>query len=70
MREIVVGAAQMGPIQKADSREMVVARMVDLLEQAKKAGCHLVVYPELCLTTFFPPLVHGGSGRCGRLVRA
>ena len=54
MREIVVGAAQMGPIQKADSREEVVARMLDLLDQAKAGGCDLVVYPELCLTTFFP----------------
>lgn len=54
MREIVIGAAQMGPIQKADSREAVVARMLDLFEQARRNGCHLVVYPELCLTTFFP----------------
>ncbi len=54
MREIVIGAAQMGPIQKADSREAVVARMIDLLDQAKEGGSDLVVYPELCLTTFFP----------------
>ncbi|WP_372890387.1 N-carbamoyl-D-amino-acid hydrolase [Rhodosalinus sp.] len=54
MREIVIGGAQMGPIQKADTREAVVARMIALLEQAKGAGCDLVVYPELCLTTFFP----------------
>ncbi|MEO1601716.1 MAG: N-carbamoyl-D-amino-acid hydrolase [Pseudomonadota bacterium] len=54
MREIVIGAAQMGPIQKADSREAVVARMLVLLDQAAEAGCDLVLYPELCLTTFFP----------------
>lgn len=54
MREIVIGGAQMGPIQKADTREGVVARMIALLEQAKGAGCDLVVFPELCLTTFFP----------------
>lgn len=54
MREIVIGAAQMGPIQRADSREAVVARMMALLDQAKSAGCTLVVFPELCLTTFFP----------------
>ena len=54
MREIVIGAAQMGPIQKADSREEVVTRMLDLLDQAKAGGCDLVIYPELCLTTFFP----------------
>lgn len=54
MREIVIGAAQMGPIQKAESRAEVVARMLALLDQARAAGCTLVVYPELCLTTFFP----------------
>ena len=54
MREIVVGAAQMGPIQRAESREAVVMRMLAQLEKAVDAGCDLVVYPELCLTTFFP----------------
>lgn len=54
MREIVIGGAQMGPIQRADTREAVVERMVALLRQAKGAGCTLVVYPELALTTFFP----------------
>lgn len=54
MREIIIGAAQMGPIQRADSRTQVVARMIALLDEAKSAGCGLVVFPELCLTTFFP----------------
>jgi predicted amidohydrolase len=54
VREIVIGGAQMGPIQKADSRADVVARMIALLDQARAAGCDLVVYPELALTTFFP----------------
>ncbi|MEO1720830.1 MAG: N-carbamoyl-D-amino-acid hydrolase [Pseudomonadota bacterium] len=54
MREIVIGGAQMGPIQRAESRGAVVERMLVLLEEAGKAGCDLVVYPELCLTTFFP----------------
>lgn len=54
MREIVIGGAQMGPNQKADSREQVVARMIVLLDQAARAGCDLVVFPELALTTFFP----------------
>ena len=53
-RVVRVGGAQMGPIQKADSRQVVVRRMLDLLEQAKHKGCDLVVYPELALTTFFP----------------
>ena len=54
MRTIVVGGAQMGPIQKADSRAQIVERMIILLNEAKAKGCTLVVYPELALTTFFP----------------
>ena len=54
MRILRVGGAQMGPIQKTDSRQVVVARMIDLLDQAKVQNCDLVVYPELALTTFFP----------------
>jgi predicted amidohydrolase len=54
MRVITVGAAQMGPIQKAESRQAVVARMLALMDQAKARGCDLIVYPELTLTTFFP----------------
>jgi len=44
----------MGPVQKADSRQTVVGRMLDLLDQAREHRCDLVVYPELALTTFFP----------------
>src|SRR3979490_2136796 len=44
----------MGPIHKADSRQAVVKRMLDLLDQAKAERCDLIVYPELALTTFFP----------------
>lgn len=54
MRELVVGCAQLGPIQKADARAAVVARMIALLEAAHKEGARLVVFPELALTTFFP----------------
>ena len=53
-RTITVGAAQMGPIQKADSRASVVARMLALMDEAHGKGCDLVVFPELALTTFFP----------------
>ena len=54
MRMLKVGGAQMGPTQKADSRQVVVARMIELLDQAKAQNCDLVVFPELALTTFFP----------------
>lgn len=53
-RKLIVGGAQLGPIQRADTREAVVARLIDLLEQAAARGCGLVVFPELALTTFFP----------------
>ena len=53
-RVLRIGGAQMGPIHKADSRQAVVRRMLDLLEEAKAQNCDLVVYPELALTTFFP----------------
>ena len=53
-RIITVGAAQLGPIQKADDRGSVVRRLLALMEQAHQKGCDLIVYPELALTTFFP----------------
>ena len=53
-RMLTVGAAQLGPIQRADSRASVVKRLTELLRQAASHGCQLVVFPELALTTFFP----------------
>ena len=38
MRVINVAAAQMGPIQRADSREVVVKRMLALMDEAKEIG--------------------------------
>jgi N-carbamoyl-D-amino-acid hydrolase len=53
-RLITVAAAQLGPIQRADSRVSVVARMLKLMEDAARERAGLIVYPELALTTFFP----------------
>jgi predicted amidohydrolase len=53
-RILRVACAQSGPIQKADSRQAVVARMIALLDQAAGQKCDLVVFTELALTTFFP----------------
>jgi N-carbamoyl-D-amino-acid hydrolase len=53
-RILTVGAAQLGPIQRGDSRASVVARMLGLMRQAGEHACDLVVFPELALTTFFP----------------
>ena len=53
-RIVTVGAAQLGPISRTESRTSAVARMIALLEQAAKHGCDLVVFPECALTAFFP----------------
>lgn len=53
-RIVTVGAAQLGPIQRGDDRASVVARLLELLRRGAAAGCDLVVFPELALTTFFP----------------
>jgi predicted amidohydrolase len=53
-RIVTVGAAQMGPIQKDHTRTEVIERLITLLRQGHQAGCDLVVFPELALTTFFP----------------
>jgi predicted amidohydrolase len=58
MRMINVAAAQMGPIQRAEGRDVVVRRMIALMAEAKSKGADLIVYPELALTTFFPRWYH------------
>jgi predicted amidohydrolase len=57
-RIVTVAAAQLGAIQKADTRQAVVARMLDLMDQAKAKAADFIVYPELALTTFFPRWYH------------
>jgi N-carbamoyl-D-amino-acid hydrolase len=54
MTRMHIAGAQMGAIQKADSRAQVVARMLDLMNEAGSKGADMIVYPELALTTFFP----------------
>jgi len=53
-RIVTVGAAQLGPIARSDTRVQVVERLLALLHQGKAHGCDFVVFPELALTTFFP----------------
>ena len=53
-RLLTAAAAQLGPIQRAEGRDVAVARMVRLMERAHARGVQLVVFPELALTTFFP----------------
>ena len=53
-RIVTVGAAQLGPIARTDSRAQAVARLIALMRQAASHGCDLVVFPECALTAFFP----------------
>lgn len=53
-RKFVIAGAQLGPIARDEKRASAVARMIELMRQAKDRGARLVVFPELALTTFFP----------------
>ncbi|MCC6197544.1 MAG: N-carbamoyl-D-amino-acid hydrolase [Burkholderiales bacterium] len=44
----------MGPVHLADTRQAVVARLVEMMRQAQALQAEFVVFPELALTTFFP----------------
>ncbi len=69
-RIVTVAAAQLGPIQKAETREQVVARMLALMDEAKAKGADLIVYPELALTTFFPRWYHEDRAEADRWFEA
>ncbi|EFX05134.1 n-carbamyl-d-amino acid amidohydrolase [Grosmannia clavigera kw1407] len=53
-RVITVGAAQLGAIQLVTPREVVLTRMLALLDAAAASGVRMLLFPELALTTFFP----------------
>jgi len=53
-RTLRLAGAQMGPNSRENSREQVLKRMIELLEEAARQGAQLVVFPELTFTTFFP----------------
>jgi N-carbamoyl-D-amino-acid hydrolase len=53
-RTLTIAAGQLGPVARNEPKEAVVDRLITLLRQAAAAGCQLVVFPELALTTFFP----------------
>ncbi len=53
-RSEVFAVAQMGPVHLADTREQVVARLIDMMREAHGRGATWITYPELALTTFFP----------------
>lgn len=53
-KKMGLAVAQMGAVNLADSRAVVVARLVEMLKEAASRQAELVVFPELALTTFFP----------------
>ncbi|KAI1692687.1 carbon-nitrogen hydrolase domain-containing protein [Ditylenchus destructor] len=60
----------MGPVHLSDSRESVVARLVDMLRQAHGRGAEFVTFPELALTHFLPALLDDRGGSPRALLRA
>src|SRR6266850_8211433 len=53
-RHLKIAAAQLGPLNRSDTRADATKRLVDLLREAHAMGAKFVVFPELAFTTFFP----------------
>jgi len=53
-RQITVAIAQMGAIPLVQTKPEVVERLIGLLQEAALQDCELVLFPECCLTAFFP----------------
>ena len=53
-RHLKIAAAQLGPLNREDSRAVAVGRLTNLLKEAHGMGAKFVVFPELAFTTFFP----------------
>ena len=53
-RHLKIAAAQLGPLNRSDTRAAAVKRLVALLREAHAGGAKFVVFPELAFTTFFP----------------
>ena len=53
-RHLKIAAAQLGPLNLADTRTSATKRLVNLLREAHGMGAKFVVFPELAFTTFFP----------------
>jgi predicted amidohydrolase len=53
-RHLRIAAAQLGPLNRADTRTAATKRLVALLRDAHSMGARFVVFPELAFTTFFP----------------
>ena len=47
--KIILAVGQLGPVARGDSRERVVKRLVDMLEEAAARDTDFIVFPELAL---------------------
>jgi predicted amidohydrolase len=55
-RKLRVGAAQMGPILKDESREHLIERHIKLLEEASRRKIDIITFPECSLSFWFPSI--------------
>ena len=53
-RRLKIAAAQLGPLNLADTRTTATKRLVKMLRDAHSMGAKFVVFPELAFSTFFP----------------
>ncbi|KAJ8138518.1 hypothetical protein OY671_008269, partial [Metschnikowia pulcherrima] len=53
-RKMDLAVAQMGAVNSADTRAVVVRRLVEMMREAAARKAEFVVFPELASTTFFP----------------
>ncbi len=53
-RKYIVSSAQMGPIDRQETRQSCVRRMMEMMQEAAAKGSRFIVFPELALTSFFP----------------
>ncbi|CAK3784654.1 N-carbamoyl-D-amino acid hydrolase [Lecanosticta acicola] len=53
-RKLTLAAAQMGATHLTSSRSETLQRMLKLLQEAASQDAHILLFPEIAFTTFFP----------------
>lgn len=62
-RQITIAAAQLGPNNDGTPVETIVARMDRLMDEAIGAGVHVLAYPEMALSPYFPKRIRDDADR-------
>ena len=65
-RRLKIAAAQLGPLNLADTRTTATKRLVKMLRDAHSMGAKFVVFPELAFSTFFPRYWHEDQAETDR----